>query len=217
MVFQYANVPPEDQTDVSTHLPSPYTLKARPVTDIWKKPPAHDVFDAPLCYQTLKLSTFRSARVRVSGPWKTLFDQGGLCLVLPSAPSGETGNTSSTNKTTTRKWVKAGIEFFNQRPNVSAVACDRWADWGLVPLSGNAATIEMEREVTEGQLTSTLWIYIVEADTRTPVREITWVFEPQNLETECWIGVYAAKPTPDKEDSEAPIKVSFHDFEVRAA
>ena len=38
---------------------------------------------------------------------------------------------------------------------VSTVACDRWADWSLLPLptatsGGTSVTVEMEREVLEG-------------------------------------------------------------------
>lgn len=77
-------------------------------------------------------------------------------------------------------------------------------------------TIEMEREVREGGTpTSTLWVYIVNGQIRTPVREITWVFEgvEQEEPRDCWVGVYAAKPKRD-DDGDGPLKVLFDGFKV---
>lgn len=81
--------------------------------------------------------------------------------------------------------------------HVSAVACDRWADWSLhdhPPLTNGKVTMEIEREVVpvvnnnakkngeKMRRTSTLWIYVVEEqggnrEKRRAVREISWVFE----------------------------------------
>ena len=206
MVFYYLNAASAGQAPAQ--LPSPFHLKTPPGTDIWKKPPNHNVFDAPICYMTLpKLSAFRSARVRVSGEWKTLFDQGGLCLILPSVPS--------TNGPV-RKWVKTGIELFNHRPHASAVACDQWADWSLWPMqgSGHSVTIEMEREIKDGTPTATMWIYIVEGDARLPIREISWVFSPEHEDLEAWVGVYAAKPKEDAGNSKGELEARFDNFEL---
>jgi regulation of enolase protein 1 (concanavalin A-like superfamily) len=97
-----------------------------------------------------------------------------------------------------RKWVKTGVEFVDGKPHVSTVAKDNWADWSLLPIpsGGQAATIEMAREA------GTLWIYLVEGIRREPIREVTWVFQEEST-TECWIGVYAAKPSAEGEDLEA--------------
>ena len=54
--------------------------------------------------------------MNVKADWKTLYDQGGLCLVL--LREGEE-----------RKWVKTGIEFTHGGPHVSTVGCDRWVGW----------------------------------------------------------------------------------------
>lgn len=142
--------------------------------------------------------------------WKTLFDQGGLCLILPEAPKERQeeeeeevaeeeekgkGARGGREKERGRRWIKTGVEFFKGAAHVSAVACDRWADWSLhgPPLTNGKVTMEIEREVVvtnnakKGEKggekrTSTLWIYIVEErggsrEKRRAVREVSWVFE----------------------------------------
>ena len=93
----------------------------------------------------------------VQADWKMLYDQAGLILVL---------NQSDGSK----RWVKTGIEYVNDAPHASTVSCDRWADWSLLPLDGTGLTVEMEREVKDGKLTSTLWVYVVQGVERKPVR-----------------------------------------------
>lgn len=56
------------------------------------------------------------------------------------------------------------------------------------------ATIEMVNE-DDGSL----WVYLIEADKRVPIREVTW-WADVDKEVECWIGVYAAKPTKEQEN-----------------
>ena len=97
----------------SSPLPASFTLAARPDTDIWRKPPSTFSFNAPILYHDLKLAAFKRARVTVSGPWKALYDQGGLCLYMPTAAKGdEKGDEKSW------KWVKTGIEFYEGKPHI---------------------------------------------------------------------------------------------------
>ncbi|KAK3168100.1 hypothetical protein OEA41_004546 [Lepraria neglecta] len=208
-------------TPLPTPLPSTFTLKAPPGTDIWRKPPSTSTFNAPLLYRSLPLLTFRRACVTVSADWRTLYDQGGLCLALP-VPKGQNSESSKSE----RRWIKTGIEFYNGAPMVSTVACDRWADWSLLPLptatsrgtsGGTSVTVGMEREVLEGVGGSTLCVYVMEGVEKRVVREVTWVFEEVNgegeeegeLDGECWVGVYAAKPTKDEGDGERELSVEF--------
>lgn len=164
-------------------LPAEFNITAKSSTDIWSKPPSTERFNAPILHKTAPLSTFKKARVAVSAHWSKLYDQGGLLFVVNN-PDGS------------RKWVKTGIEFVDDKANVSTVAKDRWADWSLLPIiptGGHAATIEMVRE------DGSLWIYLNEGLKRTPIREVTWAFEDEG-EKECWIGSYAAKPSADGPD-----------------
>ena len=203
--FSYLNHP-------SSHLlPSPlphlFVLTALPDTDIWKKPPSHSAFSAPVAYTSLLLSSFKRARVTVVADWKTLFDQGGLCLILPPEPPAEEEEVEEEDgRERGRRWIKTGVEFFNGAAHVSAVACDRWADWSLhdPPLTNGKVTMEIEREVRidninaqkkgERKKTSTLWIYVVEdqggsKEKRRAVREVSWVFEDALKEREGKEGV----------------------------
>ena len=176
------------RTAPATPLPLNLTLSARPHTDIWRKPPSTNVFNAPILYRQIPLSSFRRARVAIHADWKTLYDQGGIILVAPQPDGSE-------------KWVKTGIEFYGNRANVSTVAADRWADWSLLPLShsgsGNMVTIEIAREEKGDTLGPALWIYVIEGVERRPIREVSWFFEDADGGPEAWIGLYAAKPNPD--------------------
>lgn len=157
-------------------LPAEFSIKAHPSTDIWSKPPDTQSFTAPILYQPVPLQSFKRARVAFNAQWKHKYDQGGLVIVLH-------------NKDGSHKWVKAGIELAHGKPHLSAVAKDNWADWSLLPVpsGGGAATLEMVREADDS-----LWIYLVEGVQKSPIREITWIFQ-ENVQ-ECWVGVYAARP-----------------------
>ena len=86
-------------------------------------------------------------------------------------------------------------------------------------MTGAAGTVEVEREVVDGKLTSTLWVYAFEGLERKPVREITWVFDGVGDEgnDDAYIGVYAAKPTKDEDDGERALEVSISDYLVESS
>ena len=76
-------------------------------------------------------------------------------------------------------------------------------------------TIEMERKVIEGEKGSTLNIYMMEGVERKSIREVTWVFgEEEDLEGECWVGAFVAKPTKDADDEEKALSVDFGNLSV---
>lgn len=121
-----------------------------------------------------------------------------------------------------RRWVKTGIEFFEGKPNISTVASDRWSDWSLAPLPEDSAskiTIELSREVVNGEKTSTLWVHFVDlvSGHKRPLREVAWVFEEDYLKGngECEIGVYSAKPIRDEDDNEKELDVTFEDLIIQ--
>jgi regulation of enolase protein 1 (concanavalin A-like superfamily) len=209
MTFRYANCSPASPSE-SPAISSTFTLIASAPTDIWRKPPDLDVFTAPIVYQSLPVSSFLRARVTVSGAWKTLYDQGGLLIVLPPKKSSPSPQQ--------KRWVKTGIEFYHGRPFMSVVAADEWADWSLVPLSEVNAlqervTVEIERDrEADGTLGSVLRVLMVEENgTQTPVREVTWAFHGVEEEEEMWIGVFAAKPTKSELEE---LLVKFEGFEI---
>lgn len=179
--FKFANSTQPVPSDES--IPVSFSVTAGPVTDVWDKPPSTKSFNAPILYRSIPLQSFKRARVSITAKWNSLYDQGGLILVLHPS-NGE------------RKWIKTGIEFTHGKAHLSTVAKDRWADWSLLPVpsGGNAATIEVGREPD-----GSLWIYLVEGISRAPIREVTWAFEDEKS-TECWIGVYVAKPAKEGGD-----------------
>ena len=76
-------------------------------------------------------------------------------------------------------------------------------------------TVEMEREVIEGEKGSTLHIYMMEGIERKPIREVTWVFgEDEDMEGECWVGAFVAKPKKDADDEERALSVEFGNLSV---
>lgn len=175
-------------------LSAPFDITCSPGTDVWDKPPSTHSFNAPIIYQISTVGAFKSAKVTVSADWTHKYDQGGLCLVVNS---GET-----------RKWVKTGVEFENDQPNVSTVATDRWSDWSLIPLQGTTtASIEIETACD-----GSLWVRMQdEAGKVIPLREVTW-WADLPKDAECWVGVYVAKPAPQGQKEK--LTVHFEDLAI---
>jgi regulation of enolase protein 1 (concanavalin A-like superfamily) len=160
-------------------------------------------------YKTIPLSTFKRARVTISGNWSRLYDQGGLAIVLQDPKI-----TLHTDK----KWVKTGIEFYQEEVYVGTVAADRWADWSLLQVGikqGKMVTLEMERDAKA----DTLWVYVIDGKRRHPIREVTWILSEPDVQA--WVGVYAASPKPPdreaspKQDREASPKPDREELEVK--
>lgn len=177
---QYKFINSNEQVPGNGTPPPEFVIKARSSTDIWSQPPNTHRFTAPILYQSVPLQSFKRARVAINGLWEKQYDQGGLVLILH-------------NKDGSQKWVKAGIELTHGRPHLGVVAKDRWADWSMLPVPsrGGAATLELVREGD-----TSLWIYLMEGVQKSPIREITWVFQEENVQ-ECWVGVYAARPSSE--------------------
>lgn len=194
--FQSENTIEPPPADAS--LEHGFVLRAPPGTDLWSKPPSVVRSTAPTVYKAIPLTYFQRARVRVSAHWSTLYDQGGLVLILQHS-SGEP-----------RKWIKTGIEFVDGKPFVSTVTKDNWADWSLTPVpdGGNEVVIEMAREK------GALWVYIVEkseeGEKRVPVRAVTWTFAAEE-DVGGLIGMYACRPSKKLGED---LAVSFHNFEL---
>ena len=162
---------PHDIPDVS----KPFDITCPPKTDVWDKPPSTHSFNAPIIYQKTTVGSFKRAQVTLSASWKDKYDQGGLALVVNSYAG--------------RQWVKSGVEFENEQPNVSTVATPMWSDWSLLPIPGRSkAAIEIERAAD-----GALWVRLIEENgSKTALREVTWWADlPHNAEL--WVGPYAAK------------------------
>ncbi|KAJ4860544.1 hypothetical protein T069G_05532 [Trichoderma breve] len=186
------------------------TIQVPPDTDIWRPALSKHNFTAPYLYTTVPAAHFQSVQVTVTGPWKTLYDQGGLVVTFP--------NRHNPNAT---RFIKAGIEFNDGTPALGVVATDILSDWSLSPITekqtGNAkATILVERDGTDA------WVYVLESQgkTRRALRQVTWAFnedDGQGLAKEIEVGIYGAKPTEESGEGHArdKIAVSFSGFSLK--
>ena len=182
-------------------------IRALPGTDLWRKPPAEDKHNAPCYVANFPVADFRRARVTISANWTRQYDQGGLVLFLPGWP-------------VRRLWVKTGIELYEGKPCVSAVAARSAADWSLLPMSAGQTkvTLEIEREEVDVKkgTGSSLWVYIVENGKRTAIREVTWVFkEKEDTAGLISIGIYAARPTKEGQNDAENLVVTFEDLTIQ--
>ena len=211
--------------DVSTTMTydQTITIRALPGTDLWRKPPSIDVDNAPtfLISSPIDIHKFQSARVTVSANWNTLFDQGGLVLFIPDE--------------NTTKWIKMGIEYFVRGPHVMTVGTTRWSDASVIPLGkekGGKLTVQVEREVEDGQKLECLLVYIIDEETgeKIAIREVNWWFRHDILDQEnskvtldsednrrLLIGVYAARPTVPAGEGreEEELVVTLERFQVK--
>ncbi|KAJ0316394.1 hypothetical protein COL5a_011592 [Colletotrichum fioriniae] len=186
---------------------SSFTLSAAPNTDVWKKPPAHNVYDAPTKTVPAKpLSQFKSAKITFTADWTEQYDQAGLIVTFDSNSGRE------------KRWIKTGLEYYQGTPQLSTVACDRWADWSITPLAAFEDTksitvlIEQERDF----MGPSFWVYYVKQDgTKVALREICWVFGDDDCTGKDWnltVGALVARPA---KDAKSDLEVQFKDFDVQ--
>ncbi|CAE6508967.1 unnamed protein product [Rhizoctonia solani] len=186
--LQGLNVTPGSPPANSTN--KTITVNALPGTDLWRKPPSTVSTNAPAYITYRPLHKFKRARVKVGADWTRLYDQGGLVFYI---------NSKGLDEEKYESWVKTGIEMFDGKPNVGTVATPLggYSDWSLVPTGGKNATLEVVPE----QGGPSLYVYLVEGEAKTLVREVTWVFQDKH-DLLLGVGVYAARPTKaDGEES----------------
>ncbi|KAH7161979.1 hypothetical protein B0J13DRAFT_463350 [Dactylonectria estremocensis] len=212
MLLKYANYNGEAPQNV-LDPGATFNLTVTAPQDFWRQPPDVDIFTAPMLYQSMSLHSFLRARVTATADWTTLYEQGGLVIVLPT----RTDNLEVKNK---RRWIKAGIEYYDGAPHLSVVMADGWADWSMMPMPGNCpkVTLEIERstrgsESWDGK--ESLWVYILDAEgNRKAVRQVTDVFE-NGEDGELWVGAYAGKPGETvKGETGSQLTVQFSDFNI---
>ncbi|EPS42538.1 hypothetical protein H072_3481 [Dactylellina haptotyla CBS 200.50] len=192
-----------------------FSVIAPPSTDIWRKPPATNRFNAPTARLGSKpLKLFKRARITFSLPPRSelvKYDQGGLLLAVKR--HGQ--------PTTEAQWIKTGIEYYLDKPWVGTVCCDKWADWSITPLGEDmecpTATIEAER--SNDELGKSLWIYLVRGEKRIPLREVNFIFADEEGDTVNGpvyvdVGAYAARPLKKEGDEAEELEVKIWDVEV---
>ncbi len=86
-----------------------------------------------------------------------------------------------------------------------------------------SVTVEFAREAVPETDAASLWVYVVEeGGRRRAIREVTWAFEGgtggggdgDGDGEECWVGFYAAKPTPTVGDPSEGLEVRFSGLTV---
>lgn len=91
-------------------------MQVTPKSDYWRV--SHYGFtvdDAPFYYATYG-GEFE-VKVKITGNYKTRFDQMGLMLRIDN-----------------ERWIKAGVEFVDNKFNISAVVTDKKSDWSVLQL-----------------------------------------------------------------------------------
>ncbi|RVD86943.1 uncharacterized protein DFL_005194 [Arthrobotrys flagrans] len=200
---------------MSTPSKTHFKIPAIAGTDIWRKPPTTNAFNAPTaCLGSKPLRHFQRARISFSLPPRSelnKYDQGGLLLSLKR----------ENEKKENSQWIKTGIEYYLDEPWVGTVCCDRWADWSIAPLGGNdggsetegpKATIELER--SNDELGKSLWIYLIKGDKRIPLREVNWIFAQEDEDVWVDVSAYAARPLAKEGKEKEELIVNFWDDEV---
>ncbi|KAL2267182.1 hypothetical protein VTJ83DRAFT_4459 [Remersonia thermophila] len=214
-----------------------FSITAAPGTDIWRKPPTTNVFNAPTALPSSPsgaalrtagpLASFRSARLSFNFAPAAQYDQAGLLLSFRRR--GDAGAAPPA------KWIKTGVELYNARPRLSTVSCDSWADWSVADLHPAAAaaaaatgagqeeigwtTVLVEKD-KDGNGTG-VWVYrlVRNAETgeeeKVPLREICWVFGLEKLE-EWEVDVSAMAARPEKGVAEGLV-AEFGGLEVKWA
>ncbi|RYP09749.1 hypothetical protein DL764_001084 [Monosporascus ibericus] len=207
---------------------APFTLEAGPGTDIWRKPPSTNVWNAPIVRTSSgPLKAFLSARVTFWAPWAHLYDQAGMLFVprRTSSPS----SSSSASTAPPEHWVKTGIEFYAGRPHLSTVTCDRFADWSLYPLlaagggrvadDGEVESVTLEVTRDGGAQGKNAWVHRLVLDVegnvveRTPLRKICWIFADEDNGDDWVLDVSPLVARPDKTAQDA-LRVKFKEFNV---
>lgn len=103
-----------------------FVMQVPPQTDYWRV--SHYGFtvdDAPFYYTTYG-GEFE-VKVKITGIYKTTFDQMGLML-----------------RTDHQNWIKAGVEYVNGKQNVSTVVTHTTSDWSVIELDDAPQSIWMK-------------------------------------------------------------------------
>lgn len=113
------------------------------------------------------------------------------------------------------RWLKTGVEFYNNKPYISTVGCDGFADWSIYPVDGELEEYTMEVRREEDENGTSLWVYLVaKGEERIPLREVAWFFANE----EGWdvsVGAMACRPAATEVVGGESLEVKFWDFDLQ--
>jgi len=102
---------------------SSLSMFVTPNTDFWRKTHyGFTVDDGPFCY--LNVGGEFEATVKITGEYKSRFDQMGLMI-----------------RKDEKNWIKTGVEFVNEKINLSAVVTLKRSDWSVIELKENPKSV----------------------------------------------------------------------------
>ncbi|KAJ2961516.1 hypothetical protein NQZ79_g3325 [Umbelopsis isabellina] len=134
--FTWLNEPashstPGSQRSVKDYQIAQVEARSKPATDFWRKPPSVHRDTGHFYYTTVEGEFHISCIFK--GEWKTRYDQAGLMCRLNS-----------------QKWIKAGIEYDEDKTFASAVVTNPNSDWSLAEVELTSEKdhmyIEMQRK-----------------------------------------------------------------------
>ena len=100
-----------------------------PNTDFWRLTLCGEIHDNGHFYFETVAGDF-SAEVRLKGDYHELYDQSGLMVRLDETC-----------------WMKCGVEYVEDKWNVSAVVTRGWSDWSMIALPGrDPVSIRIKRQ-----------------------------------------------------------------------
>jgi len=165
-------------------------MDVTPQSDYWRNTRHGFVVDDAPFYYTERGGEFEVV-VKVTGEYKTRFDQMGLMLRVDE-----------------KHWLKSGIEYVNGKMNFSAVITNENSNWSIIPLESNPKSIWIkairEKDAVEISYSTDGKNFIVSNE----------VYLPQHRPVK--VGLMAA--SPDGEGFNAlfeDFKISHHPDKVR--
>ncbi len=97
-----------------------------PNTDFWRKTHYGFTVDDGPFYYSIEGGEFE-LYVKITGAYKTRFDQMGVMIRIDE-----------------KTWIKTGVEYVNQRINLSAVVTHQNSDWSMVELKQKPTSVWLQ-------------------------------------------------------------------------
>ena len=171
---------------------SSLSMYVTPNTDCWRKTHyGFTVDDGPFYYATIG-GEFEM-RVKIKGEYKSRYDQMGLMVRIDE-----------------ENWIKTGVEYVNERINLSAVVTRHYSDWSMVELKEKPDfvwlkvkrkldTIEIEYSLDNKEFTFMRLAYFPD---NTPVMVGLTAASPDGDGFDALFEDFAIKHIPDKRRSD---------------